>query len=342
MELSVEEMESIIGEILLAGKLSKVKNKKGEDILLYFSQPRRKDIMLSEYYHKEALEKATSEGLPSIEDMDKLLIRRGFWGPKKESEIKYLEEQIKAQKVILSKTTKVLSRRENIEQVIKDLEVKVKNIRLEREQWLEHTIERKAEDERMLVLSWAGIQRPLTNERYWDTLEDFRNETDFVFRNEAALKYTISALGFPSKTIRYLARSSPWVVRFSIAQKNIGKLFDRDVYDFSIDQINISYWSSFYLSLNEMMPEDKPSEDVIEDDEALDLFMENYFKDRKEEEREARAKKKSGSKNKSAFDHSEVLVMKSNPIYSDVAYSDLPNQKQKQKGEVDVVEKNRK
>jgi len=337
MKMSFEETEALIGQILLAGKLCKVTNSKKEPILLYFSHPKRKDSILADYHYNEALIEAQESGLPSIEDMDKLLISRGFWGPEKEEEIESLESQIKGQKGILAKTTKVLARRERLENIINELEGKVRDIRREREVRLEHTAERKAEEEKMLYLSWSGILIPGTEERYWPTLADFKNETDVHLRNNASLQYTLFAIGTQSKKVRYIARSSSWVIRYMAAQKSCGRLFERDIYDFSVDQVNISYWSSFYASLHEMMPEDKPSEDVIEDDDALDVFMEHYFKQRQEEEREARTRKK-GGKGSSALDHSEVLVMKSNPIYEDVDYSQTPNAKQKHQGAVEVRE----
>jgi len=147
--------------------------------------------------------------------------------------------------------------------------------------------------------------------------------------------FAIFSVGIPNKTIRYLARSTSWRIRYMAAQKNGGKLFKREISDYSVDMLNLMYWSSFYASLSEMMPDDRPPESIIDDDDALDSFMNNYFKEQSREDTSIRGKKQ-GKGNTSAWDHDETLVTRSNPVYGDVSYSETHAEKLRKKGNSDL------
>jgi hypothetical protein len=85
--------------------------------------------------------------------------------------------------------------------------------------------------------------------------------------------------------------------------------------------LNLAYWSHFYQNIYEMLPEDQPSHDVIEDDESLDAYLEDYYRERKKDNYARRSR--SGHKGRlSAFDSEEVIVTRSNELYEDVDYDD--------------------
>ena len=70
------------------------------------------------------------------------------------------------------------------------------------------------------------------------------------------------------------------------------------------------------------MPDDRPQESVIEDDASLDAYMKSYMDDQANEATASRESKNRGGGVKSAWDHGETIVMRSNPVYEDVEYSD--------------------
>jgi hypothetical protein len=70
-----------------------------------------------------------------------------------------------------------------------------------------------------------------------------------------------------------------------------------------------------------MMPEDRPADSLIEDDAALDAYMKSYMEEINRESSAAREGKQRGG-TKSAWDHGETLVMRSNPLYEDIEYSE--------------------
>lgn len=44
-------------------------------------------------------------------------------------------------------------------------------------------------------------------------------------------------------------------------------------------QLSLLQWARFYKSVNDMMPADKPENHIIEDDEALDRWFDNYVRE---------------------------------------------------------------
>jgi hypothetical protein len=91
--------------------------------------------------------------------------------------------------------------------------------------------------------------------------------------------------------------------------------------------LNLAYWSHFYQNVYEMMPEDQPPQDIIEDDMALDAYMEAYYKERTNEAAARKFKKRAGTGKLSAFDSQEVIVTRANELYEDIEY-DKPREAQ--------------
>jgi hypothetical protein len=91
--------------------------------------------------------------------------------------------------------------------------------------------------------------------------------------------------------------------------------------------LNLAYWSHYYQNIYEMLPDDQPSEDIIEDDEALDAYLNDYYKERRKESLANRDKRKYGKSKLSAFDKEEVVVTKANELYQDIEY-DKPREAQ--------------
>jgi len=336
MDLTYEEVESLISQIMLGQKLVTLQ-RNGASALVCLKHPTRELLQRSDFAAAQAKEEALSMGLPTISAMEKMLESRGLWGDGERSDIEVLQGKLKAQEAVLAKTTRVPMRRERLVKIIDDLKGQILDIRRRKESFLEHTVERKSEEFRLLYLTSSCVLEPETGERVWPTISSFNDEPDVMFRRHAALEFTIFSMGLPTETLRYIARSSQWGVRYLAAQKHGGQLFTRPIYDYSIDMLHLMHWTAFYQSLHEMMPSDRPDPAVIEDDFALDKFMDEYFERTKREASEERIKKASG-KNSTAWNHEELIVMKGNPVFEDVDFSKTPAQKAREKGDTSVVD----
>lgn len=125
-------------------------------------------------------------------------------------------------------------------------------------------------------------------------------------------------LGKSVPEIRFIARHPYWTTFYQAAEKGIIELFDRKAQDLSIDQINLLAWSQFYSNVQGMFYKDKPSQEIIEDDERLDKYLQDYS-------RKVRAEQGLDS-NTAAMDRDQVIVTAGSENYRRLhrenAYSD--------------------
>lgn len=322
-ELSFQEVEELLESILNDRKLIKLDSQKGTEFVI-FSHPTADEILRSRYYRERALLEAQKQGLPSIEDIDKLLSEREVVSPEDTKKMKDLEEKVTAQRRLLQ-LTKISGRRKPIEETIERYLKEIGELEAKRDSFYYLTQEKKADEESVLFLAWASAHN-IEGQKYWSTFQDFEDETDLVLRNNVILEFTSFNRGFPSKAVRYLARHSLWRIRYTAALKIGGSLFSRDLDDLTPDQLNLLYWSNYYQSIYEMLPDDQPDEETIKDDEALDKFMEAYFQRREMERNEGKIKKTGATSKKgklSAWDRGEELIITpAHPQYMGLQYSE--------------------
>jgi len=320
-QLSFDELDSYVRQICLGEKLTQVEAGSGEFVQLLFRYPTTRDLMVAEAVQQKAAEKAKKEGLPSVSDIDRVVRERGIFTEKDELEIEKLRSRLKGQKAVLSKTTKVPARRDRLKGIIKDLEKKIEEIVLKRESPRELTWERKAAEEKFLYLTRRGVYIPGTHDLYWGSESSFHGETDFILRKRVFLSYTIFSHGLSQEIIRFIARSNLWRIRYVTAVKTSDSLFGKPISEYNVDQLALLYWSHYYQSVYDMLPDDRPPDSIIEDDMALDAYMRSWSEERNREAAAARAKKGGVVSDSSAWDHGETLVMQSNPMYKDIQYS---------------------
>lgn len=347
--LSFQEVESILDGVLNNQKLQKIDTSKAPRFIV-FCHPTGHEILTSRYIRDKALEEAKADGLPSIADMDKQLADRGLLGDDS-SKLENLEKQVEGQRAILEKT-QIPGRRSALQEVIARIENEMREIRYKRESYYYLTQERKADEESYLYLAWA-CTHALTGGKYWKTFDDFENETDLDFRNEVLLKFADFNKGLITKIVRYVARHSLWRIRF-VAAKNTGagsSLFDRGFNDLTPDQLGLLYWSNYYQSIYEMLPDEQPPPEIIEDDEQLDKYMEEYFKDKEAERKEGKARKRSDRSQQAGpkgyqqklnawKTGDELIITPAHPDYTSLAYSRQRVKAAEGVSEVEVVAPN--
>lgn len=271
-------------------------------------------------------------GIPTAEEMQELAKKRNFFPDKDRLELESLERKLDGQRAILAKTTKVPARRERLVNIIKDLESKVFSLQRKRDKHLENTSERKAIEEKLLYLCWCNSFNPFTEKLLWDDYTSFQNEKDILFRRNVFTEFVVFYHGVRTSTMRYIARSSLWRIRYSAAIKTGNDLFGCPIKDYTTDQLMLSYWSSYYQSIYEMLSDDRPPESIIEDDEALDAYMKDWQADRNREATASRHKKNNKYGKPTAWDHGETYVMKSNDMYDDIEYSKTLKELKKDSG----------
>lgn len=337
--LSYQEVEKLLESVLMNKKLSKVSSKKGT-LFVIFSHPTSDEIIQSRYIREKAILEASEAGVPSREEIEKRLENSKIFTSTDEKNIKDLEDKVSAQHRVLQ-LTKIEGRRKEIEANIERLEKEIETIKSKSKNLLYMSAESKADEESTLYLVWAGTHK-VEGPKYWDSFQDFENETDLPLRNSVIDSFIRFNAGLPTKTVRFLARHNLWRIRYAAALKIGGPLFPKGLSDLTPDQLGLLYWSNYYQSIFEMLPDDQPDSETIANDSELDSFMEAYFKRREMDRNEGRVKRSSGNKGKlSAWDRGEELIITANhPEYFKMQYSDKRVQAGEGTTDVEVIAPN--
>jgi hypothetical protein len=234
---------------------------------------------------------------------------------------------------LLGKTTRIRAKIDRLKNIVKRLETDISELLYKKSSKLLMSAETKAEEEKASYICCKCSYFD-NGEMIWPHYEDMKKETNIILRDEVLTSFLIFYRGLDTGIIRELARSSVWRIRYITSMKVSEDLFGIPTSEYTIDQINLAYFSNFYQGIFEMMPEDRPSDLIIEDDDSLDVFMESYYKDKNNEDAARRSKRTSGGK-LSAFDSEEVIVTSSNELYKDINY-DRPREAQRIKDRVDI------
>jgi len=335
MDLTVDDIEKYLYKIFTAQDIINV-NKGDAKISIIFKQPDNIIKLKANNVYDASFASAVEDEILPLKELEELIKKRNIFTESDEAQVKKLKSKLDAQQILLSKITKVKANSDRIKGVIEDIKQQIAEIEYKKFSKLSMSAETKAEEDRTSYLCWSCAYN-IDNELYWLTYEDFLNETDLSFRNEVLTKFLKFYGGIDTKTVRFIARSSLWRIRYVTSQKVSESLFGIPTSQYTNDQLNLAYWSNFYQSIYEMFPEDKPSDIVIEDDDALDAYMHNYYEERNREDAARRSKKKTRGK-LSAFDSEEVIVTQSNELYEEIDY-DKPREARMVKDKADFRKK---
>jgi hypothetical protein len=165
---------------------------------------------------------------------------------------------------------------------------------------------------------------------YWETYIDFINDLDLDFKQNVLNSFVGFLNGIPTEIVRYIARSNIWRIRYVTSLKTSEALFGIPTSDYSDDMLNLVFWSNYYQNIYEMMPDDRPSDSIIDDDDALDAYMNSFYEEKEKETKVRNYKRDRGNSKLSAFDQEEVIVTRFNELYEDIKY-DTPREAQRVK-----------
>jgi hypothetical protein len=309
------------------------------DICIEFRQPTNAIILRANLIYHKAYQQAISDGILSAEDLEKLIKERNIFTTEDEQKISKLESQLHGQEVLLSKTVVVQAKSDRLKNIIRNLRSQINEIKFKKSSKMSMSAESKADEERSLFLCWACAHDADKNSLLWQRYDDLLKEQRLSFKDEVLINFLIFNRGINTRIIRRIARSNIWRIRYVTSLKASEQLFGVPTSEYTNDMLNLAYWSNYYQSIYEMLPEDRPTDSVIEDDEALDAYMQSYYDDRNQEDMARRSKHRTRGK-LSAFDKEEVIITKSNELYEDIKY-DKPREAQKIKDKAMIRKKAR-
>jgi hypothetical protein len=330
MSLTHEEIEQYLSMVFLDKRYSYI----DDNLLVVFKFPSHSIKQKANLLYKRSFESAVNQGMLPNSELITLVEKRNIITELDKLTLKKLESQLEAQNVLLSKTTRVKANQERIKGAIRRLKHEIREIEFKRSSKLMLSAETKAEEDKTFYTCSQCVYLDDEKTLYWPSYEDALKENKITLKDKILLGFIRFYSGFSSTIIRELARSSLWRIRYINSVKTSDPLFGVPTSDYTTDQLNLVYWANYYQNIYEMMAEDRPSDIVIEDDDALDAYMKAFYGERNRQEAERKHKHKRSGK-LSAFDAEEVIVTRSHELYEDIEY-DQPREAQKLKERNDI------
>jgi len=269
----------------------------------------------ADYIYRKAMSKARRNKLLTEKQCMADAISRGWWTKDKEKLIRLRNAEIdriqKEQERHKGNKGKQIKYRTDM-----IIAKKALNMLLEEQARLSfHSAESYANTERAnyilscIILLISGIQK-------WKTYGCFLKENDSVFLSSLVVKYN-DIKSLTEKKIREVARNSSWSIMWNASKKGGDTLFNKPTTEYSIEQILLCYWSIMYDSVYDSI--DRPSDKIINNDEALD----KWFDDQKDKSKAERSKSRTndvfkGHKGGAATQQEEFVMVTSSEEADDV------------------------
>lgn len=333
MSLSYEDIEDYLCKIFLGKEFVYL-----NDELLTLVFPSNETRHRATLVYRRAYENALNGGMLSAKDLEELLDRKKFISSEEIQKLKVLQGQLEAQEILLGKTTRVKANQDRIKSAIRRLKHEIADIQFKKQSKMMLSADTKAEEEKSFYICSRCIYRE-DGSLFWKTYTDAEKETNLKLRESILIAFLRFNAGIPTSIMRQIARSSLWRIRYINSTKTSDPLFGIPTSEYTTDQLSLVYWSNFYQNIYEMMPEDRPSDMVIEDDDALDAYMKSYYEERSRTDAARKDKAKKPGK-LSAFESEEVIVTRSHELYQDIEY-DSPKEAQKLKDRIDLKKRTR-
>lgn len=337
MELTFSELSEYLLKVSTGSEIISV-DKGSEVIQLLLRQPSNMTNLRATAVYDASYIEAQKEGLMTAEQLEELIESRNIFTKADEQAINKLEDQLHGQKILLGKTTKVRANADRIKKLINKIERDIFKIKSKKYTTLMLSVENKSDTDKNNFLCSQCVYT-LDEHLVWEDYKTFMQESDLLYKESVLNKFIPFYTGTNTDIIRALARSSIWRIRYVNSQKTAEPLFGVSSSEYTNDQLNLAYWSNYYQNIYEMMPEDRPSDSLIEDDEALDAYMTSYYEERRKDDSARKGKAETKGK-MSAFDKEEVIVTQFNELAEEIVY-DKPREAHRIKDRTDIKKKAR-
>jgi len=262
----------------------------------------------SEFLYNKALNEARKRGALSKKQCMSDAIAKGLWTEEKERLIKIYEaeiKQIEKQRVLYS-TSPNKGKQIKFKNDLVKAKQKLDKLITERDSYTTHSYEGYAyQVQNGYIISCMILN--IDDTQFWATYNDYLEYSDTVFLQSIIMGLN-TLRNITEKEIRSIARSPTWSLMWQSAKKG-QQLFDKNTSEYSFEQSLLCYWAMMYDSVYESL--ERPSDKIIEDDEALDNWFVEQRKERKNKQH------KSKIKNSKMEKHGEIFVMANNDQEAD-------------------------
>lgn len=254
---------------------------------------------VANFVYHQATKDGKANHLLNRQALEKNAISTGLWKPSYANDIRLLRQELGVRLEEMQEEEKANSRRQTETGKLKGLRKRVSYISLKlRELEDLHTqhielpsVEYYSERERgIYALSRSAMAFP-EMKQIWGSLDALKDEEDTILVAKLLNLYYDVKIAEESE-IRKLARSPIWRIRWMGSKKNGGvkTLFGKDMYDITLDQFRLVYWSQIYDSAFESL--ESPSDEIVENDKLFDEWLEEQSNKRRQERKKSELDKK--------------------------------------------------
>ena len=308
-----QDITELLDAIVWGRRIIEIQDEEQEDVLFVLRPLSLEERNMGNFIYKQALRKLGEHGVPTREKLVEDAITHELWESSYEEDVKLLRAElvkVKERQEVEEETFKTraerLSRTADFQEFQNVVPLKLKRLRAKRiliqdkiryidtarTTYIElPSAEHQAECERgNYLLHCATLSFPGMTQR-WKSLEDLQTETNTILVAHLMRAYYNETIADES-AIRAVARSGYWRCKWLGSKKNGGvkTLFGRDMYDITMDQFRLVYWSQIYDSAFESM--DSPSDEVMDDDKLFDRWLTEQHQKRKQEQKKNAFNKK--------------------------------------------------
>ena len=241
---------------------------------IYVKPASAEDKTFADFFSQEQYDDALIDGIWNQDDAEKYLIEMGYWSQSEEDKIKELEKNIENMKLDYFNNFYNSSTKDYIKKNLSKQTGNSQDLLNKKYLFYDKTCEylKKYSHTSYLLQKTAFCKDKKLACKY------FSSQT--LFNKYSSVKTDISS------NLRKIAKSEEWRGKWISVGKRI---FSNRPSSFTELQISIISWSNYYDGVYKSY--DKPSDDIIEDDIALDGWSISQRRKRQEEEKKKSAEK---------------------------------------------------
>lgn len=251
---------------IISGKICFKIRHNGNPILLFYKGPTSYQRCLADSYYEDYLEEYELTGLHTEHEYLRFLLEKRLWSNEEETRLNKLKKEIEEKKVELyEKYISSISRGKvklELDALKKDFEFlySKKNVEIHKSA---SGLAGIAKIRYLIGVSLYLNDTPLFNENsFWDMKDCDLLDKVVNLYNESQ---------FSDTDYRELCRNEPWRSYWMCRKACGGQVFKCSSSEMTDEQRSLVYWTLLYDNVYENP--DCPSDDVIEDDDALDGFL---------------------------------------------------------------------
>jgi len=314
-----QDVIELLDAIIWGHRIIKVPNAKDEKVTYVIRPLTLEEKNMGNYIYQSMVDE--TDGLLKRDGLKKQAIENGLWKAAYDDDMKSLRSelalQVKAREYEMnskmldsrgrSKRREPTGKLVKLDKMIVSITKTIMKLEADYTQFIElPSAEYRAECERgSYFLRCATLSFP-DMDQIWSSMDILKAETDTRLVANLMRAYYDESIA-DEASIRRVARSGFWRCKWMGSKENRGvkTLFDREMYDLTLDQFRLVYWSQVYDSAYESM--ESPSDAVLEDDKLFDRWLEEQHQKREQGRKKSAFDQKVSAMNKTGDAHEVSL-----------------------------------